>query len=201
MLPQPTTSLQRPRMPQSPSGLPSVRIFLISTLPPPPAHPLLFHPGRAAEAMGDLDRALGAYERALIINSQSWAALTMAAHVCRCKEDYGRVSPVSNSSLSAPFLPFSACVPVCISYSRVLQQSAPAPTAASLRSCPALRQAASETTTKDCRCLSMCVRVLVCLCLCLCIFLLQIFDVRSRLVGPRPAPPSRCRATSERASE
>lgn len=50
--------------------------------------------------MGDLDRALGAYERALIINSQSWAALTMAAHVCRCKEDYGRVSPVSNSSLS-----------------------------------------------------------------------------------------------------
>ena len=46
--------------------------------------------------MGDLDRALGAYERALIINSQSWAALTMAAHVCRCKEDYGRVSPVTN---------------------------------------------------------------------------------------------------------
>ena len=48
--------------------------------------------------MGDLERALGAFERALIINSQSWAALTMAAHVCRCKEDYGRVSPVSHSS-------------------------------------------------------------------------------------------------------
>jgi len=50
--------------------------------------------------MGDLDRALGAYERALIINSQSWGALTMAAHVCRCKEDYGRVSPVSHLLLS-----------------------------------------------------------------------------------------------------
>ena len=50
--------------------------------------------------MGDLDRALGAYERALIINSQSWGALTMAAHVCRCKEDYGRVSPVSILFLS-----------------------------------------------------------------------------------------------------
>ena len=69
--------------------------------------------------MGDLDRALGAYERALIVNSQSWGALTMAAHVCRCKEDYGRVSPVSNPppSLSpllspslAPYLGACMCL-------------------------------------------------------------------------------------------
>ncbi len=70
--------------------------------------------------MGDLDRALGAYERALIINSQSWAALTMAAHVCRCKEDYGRVSPVTNllSPLPSRFppIPGHACVHITLSH-------------------------------------------------------------------------------------
>ena len=135
MLPPPTTYLQRPRMPPSPSGLPSVRFFFISTPKAPPAHPVL-HLGRAAEAMGDLDRALGAYERALIINSQSWAALTMAAHVCRCKEDYGRVSPVTNllalslSSLRFLFaFPLSRVIPrvmrVCISHSPVLKTERP----------------------------------------------------------------------------
>ena len=135
MLPQTTTYLRRPRMPPSPSGLPSVRVFLIFVLPliwlrPLIAHPVL-HSGRAAEAMGDLDRALGAYERALIINSQSWAALTMAAHVCRCKEDYGRVSPVTNLLFLSPLPRFFLAFPlprvmrVCISHSRVLHQSAP----------------------------------------------------------------------------
>jgi hypothetical protein len=154
----------------------------ISSIPPlfplpllRPLIPPVPHPGRAAEAMGDLDRALGAYERALIINSQSWAALTMAAHVCRCKEDYGRVSPVSTASLSpcpSPFPPYpGSCVCAHITLSRfAMQQSAPPP----LLLCVAVepwRQAASNITIKDCRCvcLCMCVRVSVCVCVCICL--------------------------------
>ena len=170
MLPQPTTYLQRPRMPPSPSGLPSVRIFSISTPSAPSAHPVL-HLGRAAEAMGDLDRALGAYERALIINSQSWAALTMAAHVCRCKEDYGRVSPVTNLlslplSRSASFShsPYpGSCPGSCVCAYHTLPSRPRAPLLLCVAAQP-WRQAASETTTsKDCRCLGMWIRVYVCI--------------------------------------
>jgi hypothetical protein len=42
--------------------------------------------------MGDLERAQKAYERVLNMNPLSWRALTQAAHVCRCREDYPRVS-------------------------------------------------------------------------------------------------------------
>lgn len=42
--------------------------------------------------MGDLERAQKAYERVLNLNPTSWRALTQAAHVCRCREDYPRVS-------------------------------------------------------------------------------------------------------------
>ena len=95
--------------------------------------------------MGDLDRALGAYERALIINSQSWAALTMAAHVCRCKEDYGRVSPVSNSSLST----FPYFLALAFSYPGSCVCATGRPPALTLRSClgQPWRQTTSETTT------------------------------------------------------
>jgi len=189
--------------------LPSVRIFLISTHAPlRPLIPFL-HPGRAAEAMGDLDRALGAYERALMINSQSWAALTMAAHVCRCKEDYGRVSPVSHSPFSASLLARlsptlgRACVHITLSHFATERSRArPLPLLLLCVPVQPWRRAASETTTtKDCRCLGMCVHV--CVSVCLHIFLFLTFDVRSRLVGPRPAPARAVagRQGDERASE
>ena len=145
---------------------------------------LVLHSGRAAEAMGDLDRALGAYERALIINSQSWAALTMAAHVCRCKEDYGRVSPVTN--LLSLSLRFPASFSLfhysgsCVCAYHTLAFCTRAPPALTAGFSAPWSQAASETTTttttKDCRCLSMCIRVCVCVCVivCVCICLPQI---------------------------
>ncbi|KAG8815695.1 glucose repression mediator protein [Serendipita sp. 401] len=51
--------------------------------------------GRAAETMNDLERAQRAYEHSLSLNPKSWRALTQAAHICRCREDYPRVSPHS----------------------------------------------------------------------------------------------------------
>ena len=157
--------------------------------------------------MGDLDRALGAYERALIINSQSWPALTMAAHVCRLKEDYGRVSPVSNLlALSPPVpSPFSptppghACVHISLYY--FAKRAGPPPL---LRSCLAL-EAGRRLVVNP---LSMPVHITpVCVCVCVCICLPKIsilfLTCGPLLVGSSPAPsPSRRRATSnERTSE
>ena len=63
-----------------------------------PEFALIFNTlGRAAETMGDLERAQKAYERVLSMNPLSWRALTQAAHVCRCREDYPRVSVMSST--------------------------------------------------------------------------------------------------------
>jgi hypothetical protein len=75
--------------------------------------------GRAAETMGDLERAQKAYERVLQMNSNSWRALTQAAHVCRCREDYPRVSFffffIMLLSELVVWLPFSMCPPLATS--------------------------------------------------------------------------------------
>ncbi|KIM32975.1 hypothetical protein M408DRAFT_14548 [Serendipita vermifera MAFF 305830] len=55
--------------------------------------------GRAAETMGDLERAQKAYERVLVMNPTSWRALTQAAHVCRCREDYPRAVDYFNRAI------------------------------------------------------------------------------------------------------
>ncbi|CCA77876.1 hypothetical protein PIIN_00522 [Serendipita indica DSM 11827] len=55
--------------------------------------------GRAGETMGDLERAQKAYERALAINPTSWRALTSAAHICRCREDYPRAVEYFNRAI------------------------------------------------------------------------------------------------------
>ena len=48
--------------------------------------------GSVAEQMGDLDRALSAYDNVLRHNPQSIAGLTQVAGIARIRENYPKVS-------------------------------------------------------------------------------------------------------------
>jgi general transcriptional corepressor CYC8 len=49
------------------------------------------HIGSLSETLGDLDKAMHAYEAALRHNPYSVPALTQLAAACRSKEQYGKV--------------------------------------------------------------------------------------------------------------
>lgn len=48
--------------------------------------------GQTAEAMGDLDRAVGSYENALRHNAYSIVALSQIAAICRSKEEFKKAA-------------------------------------------------------------------------------------------------------------
>ena len=68
---------------------------------------LSFSPGAVAEQIGDLDRALSAYENALRHNPHSLAGLTQVAGIARIRENYTKVSRLF-FSYDVPQLPITS---------------------------------------------------------------------------------------------